>query len=53
MSFDALKAGAGNDIPVGRLGQPDDIAAVVSFLVSDDAAFVSGQVVYVAGGPCS
>jgi 3-oxoacyl-[acyl-carrier protein] reductase len=36
---------------VGRIGQPDDIAHTVSFLVSQGAGFVSGQVVYVAGGP--
>ena len=38
-------------IPVGRAGQPDDIAHTVSFLVSEGAGFVSGQVIYVAGGP--
>ena len=38
-------------IPVGRAGPPDDIAHTVSFLVSEGAGFVSGQVVYVAGGP--
>jgi 3-oxoacyl-[acyl-carrier protein] reductase len=36
---------------VRRVGQPADIAAVVSFLASDEASFVSGQVIYVAGGP--
>lgn len=40
-------------IPVGRAGQPDDIAGAVSFLVSEEAGFVSGQVLYVAGGPTS
>jgi 3-oxoacyl-[acyl-carrier protein] reductase len=38
-------------IPVNRAGQPEDIAHTVSFLVSDGAGFVSGQVIYVAGGP--
>jgi 3-oxoacyl-[acyl-carrier protein] reductase len=37
--------------PVGRVGQPEDIAHTVSFLVSDGAGYVSGQVIYVAGGP--
>jgi len=44
------KAGAAN-IPVRRVGQPDDVANVISFLVSEGAGFVSGQVIYVAGGP--
>ncbi|MBB3086593.1 3-oxoacyl-ACP reductase FabG [Geodermatophilus sabuli] len=38
-------------IPVNRAGVPEDIAHTVSFLVSEGAGFVSGQVVYVAGGP--
>jgi 3-oxoacyl-[acyl-carrier protein] reductase len=38
-------------IPVNRVGQPADVAAAVSFLVGEDAGFVSGQVIYVAGGP--
>src|SRR3954463_9180017 len=38
-------------IPVGRAGKPEDIAHTVSFLVSEGAGFVSGQVIYVAGGP--
>jgi 3-oxoacyl-[acyl-carrier protein] reductase len=38
-------------IPVNRAGQPEDIAHTVSFLVSEGAGFVSGQVIYVAGGP--
>jgi 3-oxoacyl-[acyl-carrier protein] reductase len=38
-------------IPVNRAGVPEDIANTVSFLVSEGAGFVSGQVIYVAGGP--
>lgn len=38
-------------IPVQRVGQPEDIAATISFLCSQEAGFVSGQVIYVAGGP--
>ncbi len=37
-------------IPLGRLGQPEDIAGVVAFLASDDAGFVTGQVVSASGG---
>ncbi|MGP8249356.1 MAG: 3-oxoacyl-ACP reductase FabG [Candidatus Dormibacteria bacterium] len=37
-------------IPLGRLGQPEDIASVIAFLCSADAAYVSGQVLYVNGG---
>jgi len=44
-------AGAADQIPVGRVGAPEDIAATVAFFVRDEASFVSGQVVYVAGGP--
>lgn len=38
-------------IPLGRVGQPEDIANVIVFLCSEDAAFVSGQIIYVKGGP--
>lgn len=43
----AVRAGA---IPLRRLAEPADIANVVAFLVSDDAAYVNGQVIYVDGG---
>jgi NAD(P)-dependent dehydrogenase (short-subunit alcohol dehydrogenase family) len=36
--------------PVGRMGQPADIAAAVCFLCSDEAAFITGEVIYVVGG---
>jgi 3-oxoacyl-[acyl-carrier protein] reductase len=51
MSFEDLKAAAASQIPVQRVGTPDDIAHLASFLVSEGAGFVSGQVIYVAGGP--
>ena len=51
VSFEEFKAGAAATIPVRRVGQPEDIAGTVSFLCSDDASFISGQVIYVAGGP--
>ncbi|UYM03590.1 3-oxoacyl-ACP reductase FabG [Solicola gregarius] len=49
--FEEFKAAAAAQIPVARTGKPDDIAHAVSFFVSEGAGFVSGQVLYVAGGP--
>ena len=51
MSFEDFQTAAAEQIPVRRVGQPDDVAHTISFLVSEGAGFVSGQVVYVAGGP--
>jgi 3-oxoacyl-[acyl-carrier protein] reductase len=42
---------AAKDVPVGRVGQPEDIAGAVSFFCAEASGFVSGQVLYVAGGP--
>jgi len=53
MNFEEYKKAAAAQIPVNRVGQPEDIANTASFLVSDGAGFVSGQVIYVAGGPKS
>lgn len=49
--FEDFQKGAAAQIPVRRVGQPEDIAHVASFLASEGAGFVSGQVIYVAGGP--
>jgi 3-oxoacyl-[acyl-carrier protein] reductase len=51
MPFDDFQAAAASQIPVRRVGQPEDVAHVISFLCSEEAGFVSGQVIYVAGGP--
>ncbi|QOV98538.1 3-oxoacyl-ACP reductase FabG [Rhodococcus pyridinivorans] len=51
LSFDDFKSNIAADIPVGRIGEVDDIAHTASFLASEGAGFVSGQVIYVAGGP--
>lgn len=37
-------------IPLGRIGQPDDLAGAIAFFASDDASFITGQVVSVSGG---
>jgi len=51
MPFDDFQAAAASQIPVRRVGQPEDVGNVISFLCSEGAGFVSGQVIYVAGGP--
>jgi len=42
---------AAKRIPVGRVGQPRDIANVICFLASDEAGFINGQIIYASGGP--
>ena len=51
MSFEDFQQAVAEQTPVRRVGQPADVANVISFLVSEGAGFVSGQVIYVAGGP--
>jgi len=51
MSFEDLVEAYKKQIAVQRVGQPADVAAAVSFLVGEDSGFVSGQVIYVSGGP--
>jgi 3-oxoacyl-[acyl-carrier protein] reductase len=51
MSFEDFQKAAADRIPVRRVGQASDVAHTISFLVSEGASFVSGQVIYVAGGP--
>jgi 3-oxoacyl-[acyl-carrier protein] reductase len=51
VDFDDFVAGRVESIPVGRAGWPEDVAAAILYLASEEAGFVSGQVLYVAGGP--
>jgi 3-oxoacyl-[acyl-carrier protein] reductase len=37
-------------IPLGRLGQPEDVAGCVAFLASDDAAYITGEIIAINGG---
>jgi 3-oxoacyl-[acyl-carrier protein] reductase len=53
VSFEDFQAGAAQTIPVQRVGLPEDVANAISFFVSEAAGFVSGQILYIAGGPVS
>jgi 3-oxoacyl-[acyl-carrier protein] reductase len=51
VDYETFKLGAASQIPLRRVGQPEDIANVIAFLCSDESSFVSGQTIYVRGGP--
>lgn len=51
VSFEEFEKESAAQIPLRRAGKPEDIANVVSFLVSEEASYVSGQIIYVSGGP--
>jgi 3-oxoacyl-[acyl-carrier protein] reductase len=51
MDWEAFKQAAAERTPVQRIGQPDDVASAIAFFCSEEAGFVSGQVLYVRGGP--
>ncbi|GAC1335234.1 MAG: 3-oxoacyl-ACP reductase FabG [Candidatus Dormibacteria bacterium] len=51
LDYEQFKQGAAAMIPLQRVGTPENLAAVIAFLCSDDASYVSGQVLYVRGGP--
>lgn len=50
IDFEGLKQAAAANSLLGRTGKPEDIANAVLFLVSDEASFITGQVLYVRGG---
>jgi 3-oxoacyl-[acyl-carrier protein] reductase len=49
--FEDFQKFAAEQTPLGRVGEPEDVAGVIAFLCSEDASYVSGQVIYVRGGP--
>jgi len=51
MPFEQFMEGVSAQVPLRRAGQPEDVAGTIAFLCSEDAGYVSGQVIYVAGGP--
>jgi 3-oxoacyl-[acyl-carrier protein] reductase len=53
MSMEEMKDRFAKNIPLRRFGRVEDIANVVAFLVSDEASYISGETIHVAGGPAS
>jgi 3-oxoacyl-[acyl-carrier protein] reductase len=51
ITFEQMATALSNEIPLRRVGQPGEVASVIAFLASEDASYVSGQVIYVKGGP--
>ena len=51
ISFEEFARQVAEEVPLRRVGRPEDVASTIAFLCSDDASYVSGQVVYVRGGP--
>ncbi len=49
-SVEQLNAAYSSSVPIGRVGQPEDIAKAVSFLASDDSSFITGIELFVDGG---
>jgi 3-oxoacyl-[acyl-carrier protein] reductase len=50
-TLDLMREQFSKEIPLRRMGLPQDVANVVAFLVSDEAAYISGETIFVAGGP--
>ena len=53
ITMEDMKERFAKNIPLRRFGKPEDVANVVAFLASDEASYVSGETIYVAGGPSS
>ena len=49
--FEDFMAAVSAQVPLKRVGQPEDVAGTIAYLCSEDASYVSGQVIYVRGGP--
>jgi 3-oxoacyl-[acyl-carrier protein] reductase len=49
--FDEFREAVSEGVPLRRVGEPEDVAGTIAYLCSDDASYVSGQVIYVRGGP--
>jgi 3-oxoacyl-[acyl-carrier protein] reductase len=51
VSFEDFQKAVAEQVPLRRVGEPEDVASTIAFLCSEDASYVSGQVIYVRGGP--
>jgi 3-oxoacyl-[acyl-carrier protein] reductase len=51
VSFEQFMEAVSEQVPLKRVGQPEDVASTIAYLCSEDASYVSGQVIYVRGGP--
>ena len=49
--FEQFMEAVSEQVPLKRVGQPEDVASLIAYLCSEDASYVSGQVIYVRGGP--
>ena len=53
ITMEDMKERFAKNIPLRRFGRVEDVANLVAFLVSDEASYISGETIYVAGGPAS
>jgi len=49
--FDKFREAVSEQVPLRRVGEPDDVAGPIVYLCSEDASYISGQVIYIRGGP--
>jgi 3-oxoacyl-[acyl-carrier protein] reductase len=49
--FDTFQEAVSEGVPLRRVGEPEDVAGTIAYLCSDDASYVSGQIIYIRGGP--
>jgi NAD(P)-dependent dehydrogenase (short-subunit alcohol dehydrogenase family) len=53
VTWEEAKSSRASQVPMGRLGRPEEVAGVVDFLLSDDAAYITGQIIHPNGGQIS
>jgi len=49
--FDKFREAVSEQVPLRRVGEPDDVAGPIVYLCSEDASYISGQAIYIRGGP--